>query len=123
MSTTMNRRTILAGAAALPAMSIPAIAAEPDPIFAAIERSKIAYRVHGEVLETDYADEDYAKEMRNAACAEDCTARDALLTIKPTTLAGHLRPRLSPGRGFSCPEREKPRRTIPSGARLAHPLL
>jgi hypothetical protein len=36
MSTTIDRRAILAGAAALPAISIPAVAVEPDPIFAAI---------------------------------------------------------------------------------------
>jgi hypothetical protein len=32
MSTDINRRAILAGAAALPATALPAIAAEPDPI-------------------------------------------------------------------------------------------
>jgi hypothetical protein len=32
MSTDLNRRAILAGAASLPAASIPAIAAEPDVV-------------------------------------------------------------------------------------------
>ena len=36
-----TRRAILAGAAAVPALSLPALAVgEPDPIFAAIERHR-----------------------------------------------------------------------------------
>jgi hypothetical protein len=36
--TVTSRRAVLAGAAALPALSFPALASEPDPIFEAIER-------------------------------------------------------------------------------------
>lgn len=42
MSATSTRRAILAGAATLPALSVPAIAAAADPIFAAIERHRQA---------------------------------------------------------------------------------
>ena len=39
MHTVSTRRAILAGAAAVPPLSLPAIADEDDPIFAAIEKS------------------------------------------------------------------------------------
>jgi hypothetical protein len=45
MTTITSRRAILAGAATLPALAVPtavAASAEPDPIFAAIERSRRA---------------------------------------------------------------------------------
>jgi hypothetical protein len=42
MSNSMNRRAILAGAATLPAISIPALGTEPDPAFAAVEAYKTA---------------------------------------------------------------------------------
>jgi|GraSoiStandDraft_30_1057271.scaffolds.fasta_scaffold667356_1 hypothetical protein len=37
----INRRAILAGAATLPAISIPALGTEPDPAFAAVEAYNI----------------------------------------------------------------------------------
>jgi hypothetical protein len=40
MTNTSTRRAVLAGAAAMPALSLPAIAIEPDPIFAAIKKHK-----------------------------------------------------------------------------------
>jgi hypothetical protein len=75
----MNRRTILAGAAALPAMSISALGAntEPDPIYAAIQRYRDTYGAHGKVLEVAY-------DPVNA----DYEAREALLEIQPKTIAG-----------------------------------
>jgi hypothetical protein len=49
MTTTTSRRAILAGAASMPALAIPAIAtATSDPIYAAIERHKIALAQGGE---------------------------------------------------------------------------
>ena len=45
MSTDLSRRAIVAGAASVPALAVPAIAlasTEPDPIFAAIERHRAA---------------------------------------------------------------------------------
>jgi hypothetical protein len=45
MSTDLSRRAVVAGAASVPALALPAVAAaagEPDPIFAAIERWKEA---------------------------------------------------------------------------------
>ncbi|HEV8466437.1 MAG TPA: hypothetical protein VGQ63_15725 [Pseudolabrys sp.] len=42
MHTVSTRRAILAGAAAVPPLSLPAIADEDDPIFAAIESHRIA---------------------------------------------------------------------------------
>jgi hypothetical protein len=42
-NTTTYRRAVLAGAAALPLASLPAIAAEPDPIFAAIEHHRATW--------------------------------------------------------------------------------
>jgi hypothetical protein len=36
-TTSLSRRRLIAGAAALPATALPATAAEPDPIFAVIE--------------------------------------------------------------------------------------
>ncbi|HWX14646.1 MAG TPA: hypothetical protein VNY06_07325 [Methylocella sp.] len=40
----LSRRTIVTSAAALPALAVPAVAAcaEPDPIYAAIEKYRIA---------------------------------------------------------------------------------
>jgi hypothetical protein len=46
MPTTTTRRAILAGAAGVPALAVPAIATEPDPIFAAIEAHKAAWRAY-----------------------------------------------------------------------------
>jgi hypothetical protein len=72
----------MASAAALPAMSIPALAA--DPINAAIQRHRDAYRAHGEILEWRVCDQATAQ----AAADADCEARQALLEIQPTTIAG-----------------------------------
>jgi hypothetical protein len=53
MSTDLNRRALLAGAASLPAIvAAPAVAAEPDPIFALIAEHKRAYAVRAIALET-----------------------------------------------------------------------
>jgi hypothetical protein len=45
-----SRRALLAGIAAAPAVAVPAFAivAEPDPIFALIERHRVAFRISQE---------------------------------------------------------------------------
>jgi hypothetical protein len=53
MTATSTRRAVLAGAAAIPALSLPAIAA-PDPIFAAIEshrQAESAYASAGDEID------------------------------------------------------------------------
>jgi len=94
MSTT-SRRAILAGAATLPALAVPAVAGSltPDPIFAAIERHRAAYEEHGRVLEAVNAEEDPETHWTNdervaAACDADCDALRALVQTVPATFAG-----------------------------------
>jgi hypothetical protein len=101
-----SRRAVLAGAA-LVAAPVPALAAglnDPDPIFAAIERHKAAYRIQMEAgrirchtadakwsPEYDPVECEAAKEAYTAAAdASDDAAADALTTIRPTTMAGVL---------------------------------
>jgi hypothetical protein len=59
-----SRRTVLAGTAALPALSLPVIAAEPDPVFAAIANWKRAYDYLGECLEKKRAIDEVIFEKR-----------------------------------------------------------
>ena len=97
---TTTRRAILAGAAMLPALAVPAMASMPpadaDPIFAAIERHRQA--------ETAFADAYDNEEYRNAKHSTPATdaleeragelgvAENklyvALVKMTPTTLAG-----------------------------------
>jgi hypothetical protein len=113
MSTTIDRRAILAGAASLPAISIPAVAAgaEPDPIYAAIAECRAAILAWSKAsradskMETDLANEFSSTENPVAAAADDpryimaCEeterlyeiaddAAEALLDVKPTTVTG-----------------------------------
>jgi hypothetical protein len=80
----INRRAVLAGATAAAAIPTAAVATlpnlEPDPIFAAIQRHKDAYVAHGAA---DTVDGDL-----DAAANADFDARDALLEVQPTTIAG-----------------------------------
>lgn len=80
---TLSRRSIVTSAAALPALAVPvaaaaAIPAQPDPIFALIDRHQIAFEaaeaVDGNIPE-DLADEAYQFAVQ-------------LAITKPTTLAG-----------------------------------
>ena len=64
-------------------MPILAHTAEADPIYAAIERHKKAYAAHGATL-ADGCDDATA----TAASHADIDARNALLEIRPTTVAG-----------------------------------
>jgi hypothetical protein len=118
MTTTTTRRAILAGVAAVPALSLPAIAAVPDPIFAALDRCRAAWdadRAAGDAtgnlqellpddvrtwrwfvgqptMPTDPAGDDprwIAAESANAlAGIEDCLATVAMVSTRPTTLPG-----------------------------------
>jgi hypothetical protein len=114
-----SRRAVLAGVAAAPVLAVPALALSGtgrpreggDPIFAAIERHKAAYRIQMEAgrirchtadkwsPEYDPVECEAAKEAYTAAAdasddaaadASDDAAADALTTIRPTTMAGVL---------------------------------
>jgi hypothetical protein len=92
ITTTTSRRAILAGAAMFPAVSLPALAAaEPDPIFAAIEKMKVTDAEHGrrckgelEVIGPEY---EAWYEAQGIACYAAADARDEMLATVPTTVA------------------------------------
>ena len=93
MSSTTSRRAILAGAAMLPAISLPALAAaEPDPIFAAIEKMKATDAAHGRRCEgePEVRGPEYEAwyEAQGIACYAAADARDEMLATVPTTVAG-----------------------------------
>lgn len=97
MTATSTRRAVLAGAAALPALSVPALASiAGDPIFAAIERHRAAYVVRMEKcqIQSETADYDPANAdivaAADDACDEASAAANALLVTPPTTMAGIL---------------------------------
>jgi hypothetical protein len=106
MITSKTRRAVLAGAASLPALAAPrAFASIPsaDPIFAAIERHKSAYRhsmecgrisVHtNDVKSSPGYDPVLCKAVLRANDDADHATTDAafaLTTIRPTTMAGIL---------------------------------
>jgi hypothetical protein len=84
MSSDMNRRAILTGTATLPVTALPAIGAEPDPIFAAIESHRAARQRYSGSLEIEDWDGPIVDEAHDAARNTMLT----LLDIMPTTLAG-----------------------------------
>jgi hypothetical protein len=103
MSTRMNRRAILAGAAtatiALPAIGAPVIG--PDPIFAAIEAYKVAdaawfarYRYEddlaGKGIKLTPAPDDSRTPEMVALVNASIAARIALAETAPTSMAGLL---------------------------------
>jgi hypothetical protein len=106
MTTTTSRRAILAGIAAAPALAASAIALtgpETDPIFTAIERHKVAFRISQEAgrIQCHTVDVKWAPEydpvrwkaVQEASSAADATAAaaaNALTTVRPTTMAGVL---------------------------------
>jgi hypothetical protein len=97
---TTSRRTLLAGAAAVVVTTAAAslATAEPDPIFALIERHRALVNEWYDALDLEEAlsesEEGTPEEMQAAAnAASHCCDRDeemvlALLTASPTTLAG-----------------------------------
>jgi hypothetical protein len=86
---TLSRRMLVASAAALPALAVPALATEPDPIFAAIENHR---RRCDEYWTAHLATDGGCDEALQAVAEEalDVQERTAieLLHTKPTTLAG-----------------------------------
>ena len=102
---TTRRALILAGAAMLPALALPvaAMSAGIDPIFAAIERHKVAFhasqaagRVRCNTIDAEWHPDHNPVECR-AALEADSAANDAagaaaaaLTTVRPTTIAGLL---------------------------------
>jgi hypothetical protein len=97
MSDKLNRRTILAGAAVLPALSIPAIAAastEPDPTFAVIATHREAFmkRMRADRPTASLHHDDPKKEELDAALtAAFQTEHDAIFALSkvvPTTMGG-----------------------------------
>jgi hypothetical protein len=91
MTNTTSRRSVIVGAAALPALAMPAIASSAsDPIFAAIERHRqieAAYvaACNEPIVEAkEQAREDRANEL----CDKSGDALVELVAMTPTTLAG-----------------------------------
>jgi hypothetical protein len=100
MTTNTTRRAVMAGLAAAPVAGLPAVAgavAGNDPIFAAIERHKSAWRAF--LPTCDLTDEVLAKQQGRevseadeaayeAAGDAETEALDALVETAPTTKAG-----------------------------------
>lgn len=95
-TTTTTRRAILAGIAAVPAVSLPALATEPDPIYAAIETHIAAYESWARALEVssrlpdDDPRFDAADRVTDDAGDAFTEAGLALASSRPATIAGVL---------------------------------
>lgn len=91
MTTTSTRRAVLAGAAALPALSLPAIA-EPDPIFAAIERHRNAEAAFDAAVNVanygPLAGDAAAEEVAGELCEVAHSDYAELVAMTPTTTPG-----------------------------------
>jgi hypothetical protein len=95
-STNLSRRAIVAGAASVPALAVPAIAlasTEPDPIFAAIERWKKFLAIENASYDArdnaiDEANVATLDQASDEACDQRCDATYAIFDMVPTTLAG-----------------------------------
>ena len=80
----LSRRTLVTSAAALPALSVPALAsAEPDPIFAAIETYRDTHATFNAIPEDE--GEDYEE-----AYWQMYDAHRAIFVTVPTTMTGVL---------------------------------
>jgi hypothetical protein len=86
MTATSTRRAILAGAVTLPALSLPAFAGGPDPVFAAIEEARAAWARYGGVLIAH--DPDWNNQICVDAHNAWADAREAALKTMPTTPDG-----------------------------------
>ena len=76
---TLSRRSLLAGTATLPTLSLPAIATSPaDPVFAAIER-------HREAWTACLAAEPAPDELMGELCEKASDAYADLLALTPTS--------------------------------------
>jgi hypothetical protein len=86
---TTSRRTLLAGAAALPVLAVPAIAAaldKVDPVYEAIEQHCKARTAHYVKTPGETDDEAFERIDRTSGASE--AALQNLLTTRPTTVAG-----------------------------------
>jgi len=115
MTTTTSRRAVLAGIATAPALAGSTLTLAgatalshqaslgPDPIFAAIEQHKVAFRISQEAgrirfytVDAEWAPEydpvklEAADEASSVADDDYDDAANALLTVRPTTMAGVL---------------------------------
>jgi hypothetical protein len=95
----LSRRTLVASAAALPTLTVPAVvaaSAEPDPIFAAIESHRSAWVDWSAIVEHEYGLGLYYDDPRYAASQAVMEAKQAikcdrcfnLVEIYPTTIGG-----------------------------------
>lgn len=94
---TLTRRALVASTAAVPAaaaLGLPAIAAEPDPIFALIEEYRRLYDEYGRVIDAQAAFAVGTPDWKNADDRVSQTSTAYTATIRklcqtaPTTLAG-----------------------------------
>ena len=96
----LSRRTILASAAALPALAVPAVAA-PDPILPKIERCKSAWAVYGIVCEREPTNDcgliacgtpEYSEWEEHEGIVQETwsEAFNDMIATRPTTRAGAL---------------------------------
>lgn len=96
MTATSTRRAVLAGAACLPVLSVEGLATTADPIFAAIDKHKIAFLLYLRTGRVQFNMEDAAPEyeaaQKAASTATDASreAACALTTIMPATMGGVL---------------------------------
>jgi hypothetical protein len=89
MTNKQTRRAILAGAAALPALTLPAVAftaAAPDPIFAAIEYHRAARDAWWGL--NDKAPDEVSDDLLSIRGDAEQDALTDLLETRPTTVAG-----------------------------------
>ena len=88
MTTQSTRRCVLAGIAAVPAVSLPVLAppTESDPIFALIEAHRAAHAEYDRAYREGITDEREADMTRLRYAAYDLAAR--LVSTLPTTVAG-----------------------------------
>jgi hypothetical protein len=93
----LSRRSLVTSAAALPALTVPAVvaaSAEPDPIFAAIESHRSAWVDWSAIVEHEYGlgfdDPRYAasQTVMEAKQAIKCDRCFNLVEIYPTTIGG-----------------------------------
>ena len=89
MTSTTSRRAVLAGVASAPVLSLPALAAQPDPVFAAIERHKAGLAHHTACLDKACAiQEEISRQVAEMEAVvdrgkEEATAK-ALELFRPT---------------------------------------
>jgi hypothetical protein len=89
MTRAPSRRALLAGAFALPALGAPvalAAVAQPDPVFAALERHRTTWKAFNDFCEPHDSPNEVAG--WNELEAADALAMEALANTVPTTTSG-----------------------------------